>query len=355
MVMSRELGLLLTLLASAGMLVLALPLCGWWRNRRAKLAQELEQTVGCMLQSWVDREPSPAELDWLRLLGPADRRVLFRFCIRVLPTLPSDAAERTRGALRRAGLVDREVAQLRAWFPAERSEACAVLGRLGLADAIPLLVERLGDRDARVRCEAIAALADLQAVDRLDAIVEAIEAKAEWDNLLLVMALVRMGPVSVPRIGALLERSQSPAMTKSLLQVTGRLGLAADPAAVRALAVHSDPEVRIEALRTLGSITPAAESVTTCLVAMEDPEWPARALAAWSLGRLGDKRAIPRLQRAMGDPAYWVRHHTAEAIAAMGEVGEAALRRCQSDPNPFVRDMAAQALFMRSVREEGAA
>ncbi len=153
----------------------------------------------------------------------------------------------------------------------------------------------------------------------------------------------------------MLEASRSPAMTKALLQVTGQLGVAADPAAVRALATHPDLEIRIEAVRTLGTIAPDVESVTVCLAAMDDPEWPARALAAWSLGRLHDGRAIPRLERAIGDTAYWVRHHAAEAMAALGEAGEAALRRRLDDANPFVRDMAAQVLFMRTLPEGGAA
>jgi len=355
MVISQQLGLLLGLLLVAGILVASLPLHGWWRNHRATRAEDLQWAIEWMLESWVDLDPSRSQVDWIGRLGAADRRVLFRSCISMLPSLGSDAAERTRGALRRSGLVDLELARLRAWSPAKRAEACAILGRLGISEAVPPLVKRISDRDALVRRRAIAALADLQAVEHLDAVVESIEATGDWGNLLLVMSLVRMGPASVPRIGALLERSKSPAMTKALLQVTGRLGIASDPAALRALATHSDPEVRIEALRTLGSIAPAPESVTTCLAAMDDPEWPARALAAWSLGKLGDERAVPRLQQAMGDPAYWVRHHTAEAIAAMGEAGIAALHRSLSDANPFVRDMAAQALFMRSVAEEGAA
>jgi hypothetical protein len=51
----------------------------------------------------------------------------------------------------------------------------------------------------------------------------------------------------------------------------------------------------------------------------------------------------------MGDPAYWVRHHVAEAMAALGEPGTAALREAQHDANPFVRDMATQALFMSAL------
>jgi HEAT repeat protein len=88
---------------------------------------------------------------------------------------------------------------------------------------------------------------------------------------------------------------------------------------------------------------------------MDDAEWPVRAIAASSLGRLRDERALARLRGAMGDPAYWVRHHVAEAMASMGEPGAGALRDALHDANPFVRDMAAQALFMRALADGEAA
>jgi HEAT repeat protein len=342
-------------LATAAVLVTALLFTGWWRTRQIARATELEQTAGPMLESWTERNPSPQELDWLTHLSGADRRVLLRHCIRLLTTLEPEAAGRLRGALHGSALLQPEIARLRHRSPIARGDACAILGRLGQADAVPLLLERLRDPDAWVRGRAMSALADLRAAEQFGAMIEAIEATADWGNLLAVMALVRMGPASLSQIGALLQRSSAPAMTKALLQITGRLGSAADPAAVRALANHPDPEVRVEAVRTLGSIPPDPTSVDTCLAAMDDTEWPVRALAAWSLGRLRDERVIPRLQRAMGDTAYWVRHHTAEAIAGMGEVGEQALRACLNDPNPFVQDMATQALFMLSVSQENAA
>ena len=96
------------------------------------------------------------------------------------------------------------------------------------------------------------------------------------------------------------------------------------------------------------------ESVATCLRALDDAEWPPRALAAASLGRLGDTVAVARLRQAMGDPAYWVRHHVAEALASLGEAGETALRGAADDSTPFVRDMAAQALYLRAARAEAA-
>ena len=350
-----EAGLLAVLMAAAALLLAALLLLNWWHRRGDARAARLQQALEPMLAGWAERPPAPAEVEWLARLPRGDGRTVLIACLEALPALAPDAAERVRGAIQRSGLAGREVALLRHRSAARRIEGCRFAGRMGDTGVVPLLVERLRDRDPAVRREAIRALGELRAAEAVGEIAGAIEAMSEWGNLLLVMALIRMGSESAPRIGALLAVSKSPAMTKGLLQVTSRLGAAADPAMIRTLAGHPDPEVRVEAVRVLGAIVPDGETSSVCLAAMDDPEWPVRALAAWSLGRVGDERAIARLARAMGDPAYWVRHHVAAALGALGERGEAALRRGLKDENPFVRDMAAQTLFMRALTDGEAA
>ena len=339
----------------AALLFAALLIVNRWHRRGDAAAARLRRSLEPMLHGWAGRPPLPSEIERLGALSLADGRTVLEALLRAIPDLGPDAAHRVRDALRRSGLAGREIALLTHRSVSRRVRACRVAGKVGDAAAVPLLVERLRDRDPSVRREAIRALGDLCAHHALDDITDAIERMGEWTNLLLVMALVRMGPASAPRIGALLGASRSPAMTKALLQVTGRIGVAADPALVRALAVHPDAEIRVEAVRVLGALAADAESAVVCLAAMDDTEWPVRALAAWSLGRVGDTRSLDRLGRAMGDPAYWVRHHVAEAMASLGEPGAAALRRRLHDANPFVRDMAAQALFMRALAEGEAA
>jgi hypothetical protein len=355
MVTSAELGLLAALTVAAALLLAALLLLNWWHRRGDARAARLRQSLAPMLAGWAERAPAPAEVEWLTRLPRGDGRTVLVACLEALPGLAPDAAERVREATRRSGLAGREVALLRHRSAARRIEGCRFAGRLEDTGAVPLLVERLRDRDPAVRREAIRALGELRAVEVVGDIAEAIEAMGEWSNLLLVMALIRMGPESATGIGVLLGGSKSPAMTKALLQVTSRLGVATDPAVIRTLAAHPDPEIRVEAVRVLGAIVADGETSSICLAAMDDPEWPVRALAAWSLGRVGDERTIARLARAMGDPAYWVRHHVAEAMAALGEPGAAALRRGLKDENPFVRDMAAQTLYMRALTEGEAA
>ncbi len=344
-----EVGLLVLLLAAAALLILALFLLNRIHARRAERVLRLEEALEQTVLGWARDDLARDETERLSRLHGRDRDVLLRVCLRILPSLDPGAIDGVRGGLERWGLLDRKVAYLHHWSWGRRADACRVLGRLGHATAIPALIERLEDPHPMVRQRAVAALGDLRAVVALDRIVGALDASASWTDLLAIMALSRMGPESVPRIDALLRASTSPAMTKGLLQVTAQLGLAADPALVRALAGHDDPEVRVEAVRALGHIPGDAESVDVCLAAMDDPAWPTRALAARSLGRLGDSRAIPRLERAMGDRAYWVRHHAGQALATLGQAGEDALERRLADPNPFVRDMATQMLFTRAL------
>ncbi len=349
-----EVALLLGMLGAAAALVVLLFVLNQLHERQADRALRLEAKVADLLALWAARRASPAELAWLGRLGDADRRVLFACCLRTLPGLSDSACTRVRRVLRDSGLLDREVLRLRHRDWARRADACRILGGIGHGAATPALIERLKDPNELVRQHAIAALGDLGAAQALGAIVEALDASAGWGNLLVIMALSRMGSRGAPAIGALLADATSPATIKALLQVTAQIGTAADPALIRALARHEDSEVRVEAVRTLGSLAPDPESVDVCLAAMEDQAWPARALAARSLGSLGDARAIPRLERAMGDPAYWVRHRAGEALARLSAAGRTALERALSDANPFVRDMAAQVLFMAAPLAEAA-
>ena len=342
MVTRPEVLVLAGLLALAALLLASLLVVGWRHRRRDARDARLRLALQPMLAARLND------------LSNADGRSALVACLEALPGLDADAAHRTRAVLRGSRAARRELDRLGHRSAARRIEACRFAGRLGHTGAVPHLVRLLRDKDRAVRREAIRALGELGAVEAVPDIADAIEAMGEWDNLLLLMALIRMGPTCAPAIGALLG-APSPATVKGLLLVTSRIGVAADPGVIRSLASHEDLEIRVEAVRVLGAIDPDPRSGDVCLAALHDTEWPVRAIAAASLGRLRDERALPRLAQAMGDPAYWVRHHVAEAMASMGEPGAEALRIALHDANPFVRDMAAQALFVHALPEGEAA
>jgi HEAT repeat protein len=335
MVARPEVAALFGLTTLAALLLVTLLILNWWHRRRDERLARLS----------------------LDDLTHAETRQELIACLEALPGLDAAEADRVRDMLSLSAAARHELSGLGSRSASRRVEACRFAGRLGETAAVSRLVELLYDRDPAVRREAIRALGELRAVETVPDIADAIEGLKEWSNLLLLMALIRMGPACAPAIGALLAEpaARSPAMLKGLLQVTSRIGMATDPDIVRSLASHEDMEVRVEAVRVLGAIEPDPRSGNVCLAAMDDAEWPVRAIAASSLGRLRDERAVAPLRGAMGDPAYWVRHHVAEALASLGEPGDQALRDALRDANPFVRDMAAQVLFMGALAEGEAA
>jgi HEAT repeat protein len=340
------------LLGAAVLLIALLFFFNHFHTYRAHQVLELERMLEETVEEWAHDDVVPDETQRLARLRGGDRDVLVEVCLRMAPSLDQRALERVRAGLKRWGLLDRELANLHHPSPARRADACLVLGRMGWRSAVPALIQALSDPHPLVRRRAIAALGDLHAVEGLRPIVRTLEATGSWGDMLAIMALSRLGAESIPHVTALLQESTSPAMTKGLLQMTAQLGRSADPALVRDLASHVDPEVRVEAVRALGHIPSEPASVAVCLSALDDPAWPTRALAARSLGRLGDGSAVPSLERAMGDTAYWVRHHAGEALAALGRAGHDGLKRRLSDQNPFVRDMATQMLYITALPGE---
>ncbi|HEX2217449.1 MAG TPA: HEAT repeat domain-containing protein, partial [Gemmatimonadales bacterium] len=190
-----EVALLLGLLALAGLLLAALFLVNWWHRRRDARGARLRRSVQPMLAAGrVEPDPRPSAPVWLDDLSRAHGRMALVACLEALPGIDTAAGDRVRGVLRRSLPAHRELRRLGHRSAARRMEACRFAGRLGDIGAVPLLIELLRDRDPGVRREAIRALGELRAIEAVPDIADAIERMGEWTNLLLLMALIRMGP-----------------------------------------------------------------------------------------------------------------------------------------------------------------
>jgi HEAT repeat protein len=88
--------------------------------------------------------------------------------------------------------------------------------------------------------------------------------------------------------------------------------------------------------------TPAFEPLTKALAG---PAWIARSNAAWALGALGNRRAVPMLSRLLGDTESNVRKRSAWALGAL-DASEAvpALVEALKDSDADVRQQVAWAL-----------
>ena len=248
----------------------------------------------------------------------------------------------------RLGLVDKYVERIRSarkWR--ERAFAAELLGRVGNAKAVPALLEtiqatRSEDGDVReIALRALARIGDPRAVLPL---VEALKLAENWLAPRIADILVRHGdPVVEPILAFLSDPTRHPARAWAA-NILGELKVQrAFPVLVVALK-DLDDEVRAKAAGALGKLGDRRAVTYLLDHLLSDPAPFVRARIAGALGQFTDGEVIDRLVRALGDPAWWVRMRSVEALEQIGPTAESPLSVALDDPDPEIRIRAAVAL-----------
>jgi len=294
------------------------------------------------------------------LLEPEIRRLATLLDLEALEAVLEEQARGTAGrpdwlldVYDRLGLVDKYVERLRTarrWR--ERAFAAELLGRVGNGRAVPALLEtiqatRREDADVReIALRALARIGDPRAVRPL---VEALRTPAPWLAPRIADILTRHGNLAVdPLIAFLEEPGRHPARPWAA-NVLGEVK------ATRAFAVLArglgDPEDEMRgkcatAIARLGdrrAVNYLLESLLT------DPAPFVRARIAAGLARFEDPDVTDLLVRALGDPAWWVRMRSVEALEQIGPAAEGPLLLALDDSDPEIRIRAAVALERRGL------
>jgi HEAT repeat protein len=291
-------------------------------------------------------------------------RVLLEPQLRELTTLKDFAAleavleEQARGATERPGwlldaydrlgLVDKYVTRLRTatqWR--ERAFAAELLGRVGNANAVPALLETVAatrTEDADVREIALRALARIGDPRAVAPLVEALKRSEVWLVPRIADILTRHGALAVdPMIKFLEGPARHPARAWAA-SILGEVGAArAFPSLVHALN-DLDDEVRAKSASALGRIGDGRAVGYLLDHLLSDPAPFVRARIAQALGQFDQPEVVERLVRALGDPAWWVRMRSVEALEQVGAQAEGPLLLALDDADPEIRIRAAVAL-----------
>jgi HEAT repeat protein len=225
---------------------------------------------------------------------------------------------------------------------AERAAAACALGRGRAAQAIPSLIQMLGDD------------ASIEPVKCWDENVSWSPALATFKQASpgeeAAIALAAMGQASVePLIAALGHANASVRRNAAwaIGEVSGGMTISRESAVqpLRAALQDGDEWVRMAAARALGEIRDE-RAVESLLAALSDSNGQVRELAAWSLGEMKERRAVQSLgTMLLRDEQAGARQMAAWAL---GEIQDPkaveSLQAALNDIEPRVRDKAKHAL-----------
>ena len=347
---------------------------------RLRAAMGLERLgVPARLTAMIEAgDASPEVIDTFARFGTAGARELLSEQLRHgSPAVRGAAVEAIRRAARHD--VSGELVATAGADPSPevRASALEALRELGVRQAVPVALDRLGDGDPRVREAAVALVGHLGSKDTAGELRRRVGDGTPTVRAAIATALGMLhAPDSRPELGAMLgdpeaevraaaaralgrtgDRAAIPALLEALgtgdaalrdavSDAVPRLDPTATPALLAELRRLNDAGARATAIRALGR-TGAGEAVPLFEAALTDPEPSVRAAAADGLARGGRADAAPRVAQLLAeDPDRSVRERAALALGLIrGEGGDAALiAACQRESAPEVRAAAVMSL-----------
>ena len=260
------------------------------------------------------------------------------------------------------GMYSRLLARFRSSASKRQADIEQIKQRLVVmgADAVPSLMDALGDENHWVQFEAAQVLAEIgpaakpaipalltllndPVADQMDS-VSAPAAAAE--------ALAAIGAPALPHLIQSLA-SENPAVRQHAACALGSVRPVpneAPPLLIGLLSADSSPRVRWAAAVGIGRTKHAArKAVEALMAALEDQDGDVRHQAAWAIGQMGPEAiaATSALIKAMEDRDWRVRWMATGAVASIGASGSkvtGALQQALADDNAAVRQAAEQAL-----------
>jgi HEAT repeat protein len=245
---------------------------------------------------------------------PSDRQLVETMVLDAFEVAGPEESARLLKFMRASGLVEKCISDARNHQGWRRHRALVALGRTRAPEGIPALAEGLRDRNPETRLAALRGLGQMACPEAAVEILNWVgEAGLVVPALPLQSALIQ---TCAERPQVLLPYLQHAGA--SVREVLGRvLGEVATPSLgteVLQFAEDSLPELRAAAARALSYVEPGlAVNVLSALA--RDPVWFVRLRAIVSLGKLGDRAAIPFLLNGLTDSNRLVRLRAGEALA----------------------------------------
>ena len=222
------------------------------------------------------------------------------------------------------------------WRRADAARRAGDIARLGDRELLYTLLE---DAHAAVQSKATSSLESLIDASAVGLLLDRLPERAMAVRLQQHALLARALPLTTSALMQRLSPDASPRRLKSWIALVESLSSPALLARVGTLHSHPDPLIRLSVARAL-KWHRDADAEEMLLIALRDHDWRVRAVAARSLGALGNASAVPRLAGGLRDVRWWVRFRCGLALAQLGDEGRRALADARRDADRYAGEMA---------------
>lgn len=322
-----------------GIILLQRGLSGSRNRRREEFRRRVMTRLCAYLAGEEGREPLLAQL-------AKDRPLALGLLMEQSDLLGADGREKLRPIFSGLSFVQGELFRLKSKRWSQRLRAAERLGYLDEESSVTPLKAALMDPVLDVRLAAAHSLARIGCADAVVPIIRALDLPREVSQRRIAEILALLGPkAEKPLLDILGDRSFGGSALCIAARTAGLIRLRGAAPLLEALLDHPSEEVRLNAVRTLGSLKPSPPPVAAIGRLNEDPSWEVRSAVMHSLGRLGNGDCIPMLLQGLGDPDWWVRHHAADSLLLLGTPGLEALRNAsEKHTDAYARDICREVL-----------
>ena len=248
-----------------------------------------------------------------------------------------DRTTSQRGRATRAAVPVDDLARSSLWW--RRADAARRAGDIARLGDRELLYTLLEDAHAAVQSDATSSLESMLDAHAVGHLLDRLPERAMAVRLQQHALLARVLPLTTAALTPRLVPDALPRRLKSWIALVETLDSPTLFARVGTLHSHADPLIRLSVARALKHHRdPDAEEML--LIALRDHDWRVRAVAARSLGAIGNASAVPRLAGGLRDVRWWVRFRCGLALAQLGDDGRRALDDARRDADRYAGEMA---------------
>jgi HEAT repeat protein len=270
--------------------------------------------------------------EWLRTqLGAFDelqRPIAATMLIERMKPASEEERAHTLAALSEVGAVDSIARSTARGLPWRRALAIRTLGWIGAEETVPVLIERLSDRNPHVRESAVRALGRIGASPALPSLAELFRSPGRVGPGVVYDALVAFGPAAEPVFAGALGSEIASVRVASCFGVA----VLSEPENARRLLEpllrDGAAQVRSAAAESLGRVE--GERIPDALAqATRDEQATVRSAATGALGSYDDPRGVELAVNALLDPDRDTAVRAGESLVRLSRrrlAGEAAVR-----------------------------